>query len=595
MEGIERKGAIPWGDNPDYKVFRHVVNDYGADPTGQRDSTAAIQRAINDGKRCGAACNGATTKNAIVYFPPGTYLVSSSISIYFGTQIIGDAINLPTIRAASSFVGLGVLSTQIRNLKIDITASNPGAYVAALHYQVAQVMTIENVEIIADSAMTQQGMYAENGSGGVMSDITFTGGNFGIYRGSQQFSAARLTFNGCNTAVKVIWDWGWVWKSITVKNTKVGFRLYNDANGQISGSVTIINSVFSSTESFTIEMAVPVNVMDSGFTGLVLDNVTIFADSTNKPSLLGPSIAGLDVAPYFEHPRNQYTNKTAVDFIHLKDEGAASDGSIDNTDAVQNAFNKYGNGSKIILVDTSTYIIKRTITVPKNAKIISETWSQFAASGGYFSNASKPAVMLRVGNKGEVSNIELQDLILTSKGPTPGVILMEWNVAAESAGSAALWDVHIRLGGATGTKLTLTECPPITTGTNPSSCQLWVADHMIDDPLLNDPLNNMEQLSMYSAQGMLIESQKATWLYRTASEHSVFYQYNFNGAQNIFTTFLQTESPYYQPTPKPPAPFDQVVGTFDSDPTYGSDGSDADGCDASCAVIMKNLRMLKAL
>jgi hypothetical protein len=101
------------------------------------------------------------------------------ISIYFGTQIIGDANNWPTIRAVSSFVGLGVLSTdvyvdnggdgpdcnalewyintarfysQIRNLKIDITASNLGAYVAALHYQVAQATTIENVEIIADSA-----------------------------------------------------------------------------------------------------------------------------------------------------------------------------------------------------------------------------------------------------------------------------------------------------------------------------------------------------------------------------------------------------------------------------------------------------------
>jgi hypothetical protein len=113
-----------------------------------------------------------------VYFPPGRYLVSSSISIYFGTQVIGDANDWPTIVGAASFVGLGVLSTdvyvenggdgpdgnalewyintarfysQIRNLRIDVTATDPGAYVAALHYQVAQATTIENVEIIADS------------------------------------------------------------------------------------------------------------------------------------------------------------------------------------------------------------------------------------------------------------------------------------------------------------------------------------------------------------------------------------------------------------------------------------------------------------
>jgi hypothetical protein len=66
-----------------------------------------------------------------------------------------------------------------------------------------------------------------------------------------------------------------VWKSITVKNAKVGFRLYNDANRQIPGSVTIIDSVFSGTESFAIEMAVPADVVDSGFTGLVLDNVRL--------------------------------------------------------------------------------------------------------------------------------------------------------------------------------------------------------------------------------------------------------------------------------------------------------------------------------
>jgi hypothetical protein len=205
--GQRHKGTVPWGGDSSYRVFRNVVTDYGADPTGARDSTAQIQKAIDDGKRCGANCNGSTTKNAIVYFPPGRYLVSKSISVYFGTQIIGDANNWPTIVGASSFIGLGVLSTdvyvdgggtgpdggpvqwyintarfysQIRNIRIDIRATPPGAYVAALHYQVAQATTLENVEIIADSATNQQAIFAENGSGGVMSDITFTGGNFGI-------------------------------------------------------------------------------------------------------------------------------------------------------------------------------------------------------------------------------------------------------------------------------------------------------------------------------------------------------------------------------------------------------------------------------
>ncbi|CAD0083537.1 unnamed protein product [Aureobasidium vineae] len=60
--------------------------------------------------RCAKGCNGSTTKNAIVYFPPGNYLISSTIAMPFGTQVIGDANTRPTLVAAPSFVGLGVLS-----------------------------------------------------------------------------------------------------------------------------------------------------------------------------------------------------------------------------------------------------------------------------------------------------------------------------------------------------------------------------------------------------------------------------------------------------------------------------------------------------
>jgi hypothetical protein len=66
---------------------------------------------MNDGNRCGEKCNGSTTKIAIVYFPPGTYLVSTTIPLPFGTQVIGDANNRPLLMAAPSFIGLGVLST----------------------------------------------------------------------------------------------------------------------------------------------------------------------------------------------------------------------------------------------------------------------------------------------------------------------------------------------------------------------------------------------------------------------------------------------------------------------------------------------------
>lgn len=139
--------------------------------------------------------------------------------------------------------------------------------------------------------------------------------------------------------------------------------------------------------------------------------------------------------------------------------------------------------------------------------------------------ASNPKVMLQVGTKGSVGNIEMQDLLFTTKGATAGVILVEWNVRAENAGTAALWgkqltfavtllvlvtfemlttsyrgpDCHARIGGAIGTDLTPAECPAVTSGVNaqcaaaslmmhltPGSSGyfenmwLWGSDHMIE-------------------------------------------------------------------------------------------------------------------
>lgn len=89
------------------------------------------------------------------------------------------------------------------------------------------------------------------------------------------------------------------------------------------------------------------------------------------------------------------------------------------------------------------------------------------------------------------------------------------------------------------------------------------------------------------ARGLLVESQSATWLYGTSSEHAVFYQYNFNKASNIFAGMIQTESPYYQPTPKAPKPFEGAVGRIAGDPDYRCAGGDFDGCDSSWSVIIR--------
>jgi hypothetical protein len=99
----------------------------------------------------------------------------------------------------------------------------------------------------------------------------------------------------------------------------------------------------------------------------------------------------------------------------------------------------------------------------------------------------------------------------------------------------------------------------------------WVADHDLD-------LVSQDQIDVYSGRGILIESQGPTWLYGTSSEHNVMYQYQLSQAKNVLMGMIQTESPYYQPVPKAPAPF--TPGYFPNDPTF----EDCDKSSLTCAV-----------
>lgn len=117
MENIAHVGRIPFGaDNGNYKVFRNV-KDYGAVGDGKTDNTAALNKAMADGNRCGEKCGSSSVKRAVVYFPagschfndkyrlisdksPGTYLISTPIISYYYTQMVGD---VGTFRCISCF------------------------------------------------------------------------------------------------------------------------------------------------------------------------------------------------------------------------------------------------------------------------------------------------------------------------------------------------------------------------------------------------------------------------------------------------------------------------------------------------------------
>ncbi|KAJ7821382.1 hypothetical protein B0H14DRAFT_2831454 [Mycena olivaceomarginata] len=195
-------------------------------------------------------------------------------------------------------------------------------------------------------------------------------------------------------------------------------------------------------------------------------------------------------------------------------------------------------------------------------------------SGPNFADHKNPRPVIQVGNPGDVGEVEMSDLVITTTGGSAGAIGIEWNLRASAQGTAGLWDVHIRLGGAKGTNINAANCP--TSSTDATKCAsaflglhvtktgsgyfenvwVWNADHDLDDP-------NQTQINVFSGRGILVESALGpVWLVGTASEHHVIYQYAFNNAQNVWAGLIQTETPYFQPTPKPLAP-------FSINPTYG--------------------------
>jgi hypothetical protein len=101
---------MPLHNFPGYKVVRNI-RDYGCkDGT---DCSDAFERAMAEGNRCGAGCNSTSTKGAVIYLPPGLYIISRPIIMYYYTAIIGDANDRPVIKGSRNFRGMALIDTNV--------------------------------------------------------------------------------------------------------------------------------------------------------------------------------------------------------------------------------------------------------------------------------------------------------------------------------------------------------------------------------------------------------------------------------------------------------------------------------------------------
>lgn len=654
---IKRQGVAAFAGDSDYKVFRNV-KDYGAKGDGVTDDTDAINKAVTDGPgRCIDKCDSRTTHPAIVYFPPGKYSVKKPIIQTYYTQFVGDAVDIPIIKGSADFEGMGVIDAnpydystgsdpppnwyinqnnffrQIRNFVIDMTEmpTASGKASAGIHWQVAQATSLQNIIFNMSPATAdnyQKGLFIENGSGGFMADLTFNGGGIGADIGSQQYTTRNLTFNNCNTAIHMIWNWLWLMQGVTINGGQVGINMTSDTYDSIKvGSLLLLDSKISNVPIGISTLYKP----DSPYTNntLVLNNVDMSEgvpvavqyakDGTtllegNK--LVDGWVQGKDYSSgkgvavqkaqdtikipkallagdgkVFTRTKPQYETVASSRFVSVKSAGAAGDGKTDDTAAIQKVFDSAKEGD-VVYFDHGAYLISDTVQIPKNIKITGEMWPLLMATGEKFTDASKPVAVFEVGKPGDVGNVEMSDLVIETKGALPGAILMQWNLAGSEQGEAGLWDVHFRVGGTAGTELQSDHCsknPNATTTVDDKckgtflmlhltktasayieNCWFWVADHELDR-------EDHNQINIYNGRGVLIESQNPVWLWGTASEHSVLYNYQITNAENTFIGLAQTETAYMQGNPDATQGVSVLEGYFDPEFEKTCDGS-SDKC-----------------
>ncbi|KAK0225092.1 exo-beta-1,3-glucanase [Armillaria nabsnona] len=508
LEVIKHQGTSPFNLDPgSYQVFRNV-KDFGAVGDGTHDDTEAINQAISEGNRCGEGeCNSSTTTRAVVYFPAGIYLVSNSIIAYYGTQLIGDPKNPPTLLAAESFNDLAVIDVNpyivlgngaqwyastnnffrsVRNFVIDVTQiPAEKSQGTGIHWQVGQATSLFNIKFVMSSApnTAHQGIWMENGSGGLMSDLEFNGGKYGMWVGNQQFTVRNVIFNGVNTAVFASWNWGWAFQGVTINNCQVGFDLLTGGvatDTQTVGAEAIIDATVNQTEIFVRTSAASNGTLDGS---LVLQNIQL----TNVPVAVGTGdgaivLPGNDLGtetirswaqgniytssnpegrfiqgnvdvPVIPatlldrggkvigrvHP--QYVNIPVSGFVSVKDHNATGDGSTDDTNAIQSVLNANCD-SKVIFFDAGVYIITTTVTIPAGCRLVGEAWSEISGTGDYFKDVENPKVMVRVGEPRSRGSIEITDIIFRH---APGAIVLEWNVRGhgDNLAGPGMWDSHI--------------------------------------------------------------------------------------------------------------------------------------------------------
>ncbi|KAJ8609294.1 hypothetical protein MRB53_039169 [Persea americana] len=557
-------------------IFRNV-KDFGATGNGLTDDTSAINRAISTGNRCApGSCESSTTTPAIVW---------------------------------TSYGATNVFWRQIRNFIIDTTAVPAVNQTVGIHWPTGQATSITNVifQLNEQEGTQHWGLFIEEGSGGFLSDLIFIGGLYGINVGNQQFTSRNFTFRNCVTAINQLWDWGWTYQGITIQNVSVGLNMSSGGpSAQSVGSVVLFDSDFKDVDTAIIH-AHSGDSLPPGAGALVLENVNFenvniaiqgpngtdlagstgsfvvpawaqghgyFPSSTNftqlsgyiTPNLRSPALTS--DGKYYTRSKPQYGDWPISEILTARSMGAVGDGNTDDTVALQSAIDAAAAQKKVLFIDGGDYIITSTIYVPAGSKIVGEVFPVLLATGPFWADIQNPLPVVQVGRPGEVGQVEWSDVIMSTRGPAPGAILIQWNLASANAPQYSTvpegyTGPRFRIDNHRVSLVGYSQCfnpahrdqQQMYSGSHQYPCYEVSAEtctwktHGFGLLIMMLKILNFVKSPSTQGRGLLIESNYAVWLVGTAVEHHSLYEYQFANTQDIFAGHIQTETAYYQPNP----------------------------------------------
>uniref|UniRef100_UPI0030BA2B2C MnLam55A n=1 Tax=Microdochium nivale TaxID=5520 RepID=UPI0030BA2B2C len=587
---------------------------------------AGIQRAINEGTG-GVRRHGEwlASQPRVVYIPPGTYTISSTIFMNTDTILMGDATNPPVLKAAAGFSGNRILldgrdpsitdgrgelsfAVGLKNLILDTTNIQGGQEFTALHWGVAQVAQLQNIKIrmspsVSGSSTGHTGIRLTRGSTLALADVRLERGLNGIWHDGHQQALYKSIYFYQNTVGMLITNGATI--SIlapTFETVGTGVLCTSGAPyiglvdaRSINSGVTLKTTTYPSflIENLNKDAQSSSNVAE-GPSGTILNNRAhvdtftygntvgrnpVYGDTytTNtRPPALAPG------GKYPVLPAPNYAANTVADFINVKDPAQNGGRTVlgDNTKDESKVLNEIlqlaASTNKIAYFPFGKYRVDDTLLVPRGSRIVGEAWSTITGNGDKFKDESNPRPVVKVGNAGDVGVAQISDMRITISDVMPGAILIQFNMAGSNPGDVALWNSLITIGGTRGAnalnskcKDARNECKAAFLGmhfTTSSSAYVenvwnWVTDHGTE---AYDSGSNIA-----AKGGALVESTRGTWLHALGSEHYWLYQLNLRKASNVMISLLQSETNYDQGDnvqQAPPAPWTpNVTGWGDPD------------------------------